>query len=112
MLRNPVMVAVHCFFGTDQGFDIKYPAVAIWQFNLNLCFKTSSKVADAQTSPRQSTTPKSVFKYKFLSPAHCSAVNSNGNVRSGTMYRMQICERLLDAHQILFTNRSRYQHHA
>ena len=42
-----------------------------------LCFRTSSKLPTPRTSPRQSTTPKSVFKYRFFRLAHCSGVNSN-----------------------------------
>lgn len=43
-----------------------------------LFFKTSSKLPMPKTSPRQSTAPKSVFKYKFFRLAHSSGVNSSG----------------------------------
>jgi hypothetical protein len=46
-----------------------------------LCLRTASKSPMPRTSPRQSRTPKSVFRYRFFSLAHCSFVKSSG--RSG-----------------------------
>ncbi len=43
-----------------------------------LCLATSSKLPTPKTSPRQSRTPKSVFRYKLRKLAHCSGVSASG----------------------------------